>query len=488
VIEGRAGRVQRRRQVVRRRVAVSLLLAQVVVLGAGGTLWAVGVLRRESADATGPGSIRATASNGAVMPSAGGSSGRPSASPQEPVTTTHSVTITSHPTNAAVTLRGGDGTRATGSTPFTGRVVGGTVDITLSLGGYNELREQVALDADVALDLWLDPKGLLLHKVGEFRTGSNPKQVAFTPDSHQIWVTDLGQSGVEVFDALTLDRLASIPTGAYGTVEVTFTKDGSTAYVSQMQTASVFEIDTATFQVRRELSTNSAWSKILVLSPDEASLYVANWSGDDVTEIDLSTGTVRRQIPVVDTPRGLYVTPDGLRLFVAGFGDGELQRVNLATGQSDVLLRTGGAMRHLAGDGVHLYADDMATDEVYVVDLGTESVHKLADTGNTPNTIDLSPDGRVLYVSNRGQNGENYNYPGPEWGSVLVIDTATGEVLDAIVGGNQTTGLDVSPDGSLLAFSDFLDNRVSVFAIPDHEVLVNGGGGRASEHVSELRK
>ena len=58
----------------------------------------------------------------------------------------------------------------------------------------------------------------------------------------------------------------------------------------------------------------------------------------------------------------------------------------------------------------------------------------------------------------------------------------------AIVGGNQTTGLDVSPDGTLLAFSDFLDDRVSVYAIPDYEVLLAGDGGRWEEHLIELVK
>ena len=147
-------------------------------------------------------------------------------------------------------------------------------------------------------------------------------------------------------------------------------------------------------------------------------------------------------------------------------------------------------MRHLVGDvedGL-LYADDMATDDVYVLNLRSGKASKLADTDNTPNTIDLTPNGRVLYVSNRGANGENYNLPGPEWGSVLAIDTATGKVLDAIVGGNQTTGLDVSPDGLLLAFSDFLDNRVSVYAVPEYEVLASGGGGRAVAHLAELDK
>jgi sugar lactone lactonase YvrE len=71
---------------------------------------------------------------------------------------------------------------------------------------------------------------------------------------------------------------------------------------------------------------------------------------------------------------------------------------------------------------------------------------------------------------------------------VLAIDTASGKVLDAIVGGNQTTGLDVSADGRLLAFSDFLDNRIHVFAVPSYRELAAGGGGRAAAHRAELAK
>jgi sugar lactone lactonase YvrE len=103
-----------------------------------------------------------------------------------------------------------------------------------------------------------------------------------------------------------------------------------------------------------------------------------------------------------------------------------------------------------------------------------------------PNTIDLNPDGRVLYVCNRGRNGANYYPPGPEWGSVLAIDT--GKVLDAMVAGNQTTGLDVSADGRLPAFSDFLDNRIHLYAVPAYQRLAAGGGGRAAAHRAELAK
>jgi hypothetical protein len=131
----------------------------------------------------------------------------------------------------------------------------------------------------------------------------------------------------------------------------------------------------------------------------------------------------------------------------------------------------------------------MGADAVFVHELGRRRVRRLARTDEKPNTIDLGADGAVLYVSNRGENNaESYYLPGPEWGSVLAFDAMTGDPLDAIVGGNQTTGLDVSADGRLLAFSHFLDNRVQVFEAPPYDELAAGDGGRFGRHRADLVK
>jgi YVTN family beta-propeller protein len=401
----------------------------------------------------------------------------------------HRLQVSSHPEGATLRIQRAGAVAQVARTPFKGRVKGGHLTLTLSSAGSNILSQPVLLDRDRSVDLWLDPKGLLHHQIGTFDTGSNPKQVAFSPDGREIWVTLLGGHGVQVFDARTRKLLDQIKLGQHGAVEVIFTRDGRTVFASQMESASVFEIDRATHKVRRQFHTKGAWTKVLALSPDERTLYAANWSSDDVSAIDLASGKVKL-IKTVRTPRGLYPTPDGKRLFVAGYADGEIQRIDLASGASKVLIRTGGAMRHLVGDprAGKLYADDMATSQAFVVDLASERVRQLAKTDKMPNTIDLSPDGSVLYVSNRGRNGRCYCAPGPEWGSVLAIDTASGKVLDAIVGGNQTTGLDVSPDGRTLAFSDFLDNKVHLYTIPDYRTLAGGGGGRAVAHLKDLAK
>jgi DNA-binding beta-propeller fold protein YncE len=148
-------------------------------------------------------------------------------------------------------------------------------------------------------------------------------------------------------------------------------------------------------------------------------------------------------------------------------------------------------MRHLVADekAGKLYASDMGKDAIWVLDMKTDKVSKFASTDHKPNTIDLSPDGRVLFVSNRGANNpKSYYLPGWEWGSILMFDTATGKPLDAVVGGNQCTALDVSEDGTLLVFSDFLDNRLRVYSVPGYDVLSAGNGGRFAAHFADLKK
>lgn len=394
--------------------------------------------------------------------------------------------------NAWVVAVGADGVRHVGVSPFSAQVPAGEVKLTVLGSGYAEHTEVLTLTSDTKLERWLDPSGQLHHKRYEVKTGSNPKQVAFTPDGKQLWVTLLGSRGVQVFDTATGALLDVIIMGTRGgAVEVIFNLDGSRAYVSQMETASVYEVDTQKRKVLRRFGTGGNWTKILALSPDEKTLYAANWVSNDVSVINLSNGALIKKIPTVKTPRGVIITPDGKQMFIAGFDGGELQRIDLVSGEKKLMFSTGGAMRHLALDEKtkRIYADDMATGTAHIIDIDKETVTTLAKTDAFPNSIDLSPDGRYLYVSNRGENNPiSYSIPGPEWGSVVVIDTTTGKTVDAMVGGNQTTGLDVSPDGKLLAFTDFLDNRLTVVDIPLPEILAASTGGYTAAHKTALIK
>lgn len=407
-------------------------------------------------------------------------------------TKTHELTVRTVPKHAKLTVTGFGGRTKTATTPWSGSVRGAHAQVEIVKDGYNTVHRQLDLTRRSKLKAWLDPEGLLLSSRWRADSGGNPKQVAYTPDGEELWVTLLVEGELKIFDADTGELRDTISLGEeHGSVEVIFTDDGETAYVSQMETASVYEIDVDSRKIRRKISTEGVWSKVMALSPDERTLYVSNWVSDDVSVIDLDKGETVKRIPTVTKPRGLYVTADGRHLYVAGYEEGAIQRINLRTGEKEVLIRTGSAMRHLVGDPrtKTLYASDMGEDAIFTVDMTTGKASKLAEVDDHPNTIDLALNGRVLFVSCRGRNNPvSYHLPGPEWGSVVLVDTRTGKLLDAVVGGNQTTGLDVSANGNRLAFSDFLDGRIRTYAIPSYKTLINGNGGRVQEHYAELEK
>jgi DNA-binding beta-propeller fold protein YncE len=126
-----------------------------------------------------------------------------------------------------------------------------------------------------------------------------------------------------------------------------------------------------------------------------------------------------------------------------------------------------GSKRHIVKDSRRglLYVSDMARDIIEVYDLRDDSLIASVAVGAKPNTIELSPDGRLLYVSCRGPNNpdKGYLYKGYEFGRVYVVDAETLSVREWWEGGNQPTGLDVSADGRLVVFSDFLDDRLRVY-------------------------
>lgn len=379
-----------------------------------------------------------------------------------------------------------------GKTPWKGKLPAGYTKVIFFKAGYNSLPKTFLVENPVNLKTWLDPKGQILHCLNIFKCGGSPKGVSFTPDNKEIWVTLLGnRPAIRVFETASNKKLADIFLGKHGAVEITFSSDGKKAYASQMETASVYEIDTLTKKVTRVFKTESSWSKVVALSADGKTLYVSNWCGNDVSEIDLKTGRLKRRLPTVKTPRGLYPTNDGKYLYVAGFEKGEIEKINLKTGKGKIIFRRGSAVRHLVADEKRkiLYASDLGKDCVWKVDLKTDRVRLFAQTDHKPNTIDLTPDGKVLFVSCRGANNpKSYYLPGPEWGSVLVFDTVSGKPLDAVIGGNQCTALDVSFNGKLLIFSDFLDGTLRLYEIPDYSQFLKGKGGYYLAHLKKIRK
>ena len=155
----------------------------------------------------------------------------------------------------------------------------------------------------------------------------------------------------------------------------------------------------------RSLAIAAAW---LVLGAaalearDAGPIYVSDEDRGEVVVVAGSPVHVVRRIGVGKRPRGLKISRDGKRLYVALSGSPK-----------------GGP----GADRSKLPARDTDADGIGVVDLGSGKLVKIHPSGPDPEAFDESNDGRRLYISNE------------ETAELSVLDLAAGEVVKRIAVG-----------------------------------------------------
>ena len=305
-------------------------------------------------------------------------------------------------------------------------------------------------------------------------TGSQPKSIEFSEDGKYMAVALLNGSGVDIF---SMDKMALLHTltppiewrDKKGFVETVFLKTRKELWVSQMTTGMIHVFDTENWKYKLSFDSGGSWPKVITLNKNEDKAYISNWISKNISIINTLDYTIDKTITVNGIPRGMAISPDGKFLYVGNFTSGDINKIDI---EKNILIKNidlgDGALRHvvISVENNKLYVSDMYHGIVSVLDLKTDNVERSFYAGNNINTIKLSPNGKKLFISARGRNSdEGYLNKGPDFGKLYVYDTVLKKITDWTWGGNQPTGLAVSPDGSIIAFSDFLDHRVEIYNI-----------------------
>jgi len=340
--------------------------------------------------------------------------------------------------------------------------------LILQAPGYREKRIYLAESHALRIEERLEPASGHLSLVEELPTGPSPKAVAFLPDGRMV-VTQLRGPGIDVYDSEGIRRPISIPPGSDGTgfVEFAVLPGRGELWVSQMTTDQVHRLRLSDLSYISSSPTGGSWPKVLLGTEDESLLYVSNWDGMNVGVIDTESGILINSIPVSGQPRGMALSDEDRFLWVCLYSTGDVDIIDLDAGRVvDQIDLPDGAARHIVNNpsDTRMYLSDMYRGTVSIIDGATREVTASRRIGSNINTIALSPDGRFLYVSERGRNNpENYLLRGPVFGRLIVLDATDLSTVQEVWGRHQPTGLAVSPDGMLIAGTDFLDDNLAVF-------------------------
>ncbi len=159
-----------------------------------------------------------------------------------------------------------------------------------------------------------------------------------------------------------------------------------------------------------------AWSGV-ALSADK--VYVANEGADTVSVLDAASFKALASVRVGKMPHNVQVSPDGKVVWVTN--NGEPDRAADAS-----------AHREMAKGEPNAMAKPGA---VWVIDTSTDSVVAKVPVGTHPAHVVVSPDGRLAYITNGGDD------------TVSVVDTSAQRVVATIPVGKFPHGLRISPDG-----------------------------------------
>ncbi|MDR0602004.1 MAG: SMP-30/gluconolactonase/LRE family protein, partial [Treponema sp.] len=345
--------------------------------------------------------------------------------------------------------------------------------------GYRELRLQAggmdALFKNGRLEIKLERENSAFEKIAELPTGIQPKSAHFSPGGERIFVPLLGQHGVDVFSAEPagsapprFERRLAVPgSRASGFVEAMIDGRRREVWVSNMEENKVHIYDLDTLEYRGEAVTGGVMPKVIVQNGGGEITAVSNWLSKNISIFNTGTKERTAIIPVSGIPRGMAFSDDGSLLYVAIYDGPVIDVIDMNTKKTAASYRFHegtGAARHIIYSGGKLYVSDMAQGSVCILDAASGKLLKSRRVGPNINTIVLTPDGKRIIASSRGRNNpEDYTRAGPEFGAVYVLSADDLSVEEKIWGRNQPTGLAVSPGGTMLVFTDFLDANLEVY-------------------------
>ncbi len=211
-------------------------------------------------------------------------------------------------------------------------------------------------------------------------------------------------------------------------------------------------------------------------------LFVTDETTGNVVIVDPEAGQILATIPVGKRPRGLRLSPDGRQLLVAlsgspiagpGVDESKLPPpdrsadgigvIDVATKKLVRTLQSGQDPESfdVSADGKTLYVSNEETAEMSVLDLDAGTIRARVKVGEEPEGVTLRPDGRVVYVTCEGEN------------EVVAIDTATLKIIARVKTGGRPRTVVFTPDGTTAFVSAENDGEVAVFNTRTHKPMAS---------------
>jgi YVTN family beta-propeller protein len=289
-----------------------------------------------------------------------------------------------------------------------------------------------------------------------------------------------GEDTVALIDTEHPDAVQKIATRAHPQ-DVVISTDGSLAYVAEMGTANapgntVAVIDVRSRRLVRRFSLGRATRPhLLVLSHDGSMLWAACASENAVVEVDTGRESVRK---MWDTKqKGSYLlapAPDQKKLYVANFDAGSVSIIHRSDASVQFVPFSGQPIGiDVSPDGREVWISNLQRNSIAVIDTATDRIVKTFSSGGVgPVRLKFTPNGKQVWVTHLQSN------------DLVVFDVPQRHIIRRIPTGRGSKGLLVLPDSQHAFVSAMDDNRVVLVDVVAGKILQRIATGAAPEGLA----
>jgi len=279
----------------------------------------------------------------------------------------------------------------------------------------------------------IDPSMKLIHTIN----GSiAPKSVRSSADGVVSAHNMMYRHSVTVYDAKTFELLHTVSdsvslkdfgysktTGNYkgAPVEGTFSPDGKYLYVSnyamygkgfnkegtdtcspadKYDNSFVYRINRSNYQIDSVYPVGSV-PKVVEVTPDNKYVLAANWCSYTVSVISVEKNKVVKTIKIGRYPRGIAISNDSTKAYVAEMGGNRIHVINLQDFTTSFIpIGSNPRAIVLSPDNAMMYVTMNLSGRVASWNLVTNTAGKSVKTGNAARSLAISKDGSALFVVN----------------------------------------------------------------------------------------
>lgn len=257
-----------------------------------------------------------------------------------------------------------------------------------------------SLDASVSV---IDP--VTLQETRRFNTGKEPHHLYLTPDEKSLIVANALGDSLTFVDPRTAEVQREIR-GILDPYHLRFTPDMKwfVTTANRLNHIDFYRWDGKDLALVKRVSTGKTPSHLWIDSKSTR-VYATMQDSDELVAIDIATQTILWRIGTGKMPADVFGTLDD-KLVLVGLTGSDGVEVFDVSGPQPVLQRkiTTGEGAHAfrsAGNKRHLFVSNRVANTVSKIDLQTLTVVDSFPVPGGPDCMDISADGKTLYVGSR---------------------------------------------------------------------------------------